>query len=126
MGSLGSQRETAQGCRTTLATSDYIPQHEGAKADKVDQVTDLFGQVPPDSKYDAPIFAGRIRPENLVFHNAASSLTKNVVLAPLSVPHPGCSAFYRDTNDPTDDALAKDVRGYKVYRTTLEEGRMAV
>jgi hypothetical protein len=104
----------------------------------VDEVCDLFGQVPrpdlareafPDWREPTPErpgpagpFAARIRPENLVFRGAAKGgIDRGVPLAPLQPPHPGCAAFYRDEPDP--DRVAnhgRPLRGYKVYRTTRE------
>lgn len=100
--------------------ADKIP--EGIKPDysinsskKVDEVSNLFGQVCPDKKYveKAPSFSGRIRPDNVVFANAISEL-KEVTLSPLQPPHPGCKAFYRDKS-------LTNMKGYKVYRTTNEK-----
>ena len=103
----------------------------------VDEVTDLFGQVPrPDlAKKAFPSsnagpgpagpFAARVRPENLVFEGCAGRV-KGTPLAPLMPPHPGCAAFYRDETNP--DLIANDdsqLRGYKVYRTTSEQGHKA-
>jgi CRISPR-associated protein (TIGR03986 family) len=92
----------------------------------VDTVTDLFGQVPMDrEKKAAGPFAARIRPYNLVFRGAAEQhLYKNVTLAPLSSPHPGCLAFYRAGNaeNINEDSPLK---GYKVYRNTVERGDSA-
>lgn len=87
----------------------------------VDEVTDLFGQVPLERRFNAPNFAARIRPENLVFFDAATKVERTT-LAPLAPPHPGCIAFYRDNDDP--DKISEDdaLRGYKVYRTTAEQG----
>lgn len=109
-------------------------QHSGFQPDSfnsdglVDAVTDLFGQVPMkdisrDGQGPAGPFAARVRPENLVFRDAyPNSVTKQVALAPLQPPHPGCAAFYRAEYDP--DAIANDpktpLRGYKVYRTAVE------
>jgi len=90
---------------------------------KVDEVTNLFGQVPvahevgelPDDQ--KPIaFAGRIFPENLVFPNAKSKVIRET-LAPLAPPHPGCVAFYRQNLDPDQISTSDGLRGYKVYRT---------
>ena len=90
----------------------------------VDEVTDLFGQVSSDRDAKAPMFAARLRPENLVFRDAASNVER-VTLTPLAAPHPGCIAFYRD-NPSADDVSDKDtLRGYKVYRTTKERGTEA-
>lgn len=98
----------------------------------VDEVTDLFGQIPlrePDAEGRTPAgpFAARIRPENLVFHDAGQNgLERKVTLAPLAPPHPGCAAFYRDQADL--DLLSnhkQPLRGYKVYRTTSERGASA-
>ncbi len=87
----------------------------------VDEVTDLFGQVPLDRKTRAPSFAARVRPENLVFFDAAAKVER-VTLAPLAPPHPGCIAFYRDNGDPDKISENDDLRGYKIYRTTRETG----
>jgi hypothetical protein len=86
----------------------------------VDEVTDLFGQVPFVDGAAGP-FAGRLRPENLVF--AGVRPERAVALAPLAPPHPGCAAFYRDCDDV--DRVSNTglpLRGYKVYRTTAERG----
>jgi hypothetical protein len=86
----------------------------------VDEVTDLFGQVPLVAGAAGP-FAGRVRPENLVFEGVAPEPA--VALAPLQPPHPGCAAFYRDGDDL--DRVSNQglpLRGYKVYRTTQERG----
>lgn len=98
---------------------------------KVDEVTDLFGQVPGDKKdrkgAAGPI-AARIRPENLVFCDAVSKsrLLRGVTLAPLAPPHPGCAAFYRNETNPDRVTNSKKaLRGYKVYRTTTEQGNAA-
>ncbi len=89
---------------------------------KVDRVTNLFGQVQDQrSGGKALSFASRIRPENLVFENAASRCVKTV-LAPMAMPHPGCLAFYRDNTSPDDVGFEDDLRGYKVYRTATETG----
>ena len=42
-------------------------------------------------------------------------------LAPLSSPHPGCVAFYRDCDDFSDFAPGRPLRGYKVYRNTSDD-----
>lgn len=100
--------------------SELLPDY--LKSDgKVDEVTNLFGQVSPLSESDAPSFAARVRPENLVFPDAAHQLMRDVTLAPLQPPHPGCSAFYWEVSDPAEDPR-RAVRGYKVYRTTNEDG----
>jgi hypothetical protein len=112
----------------------------------VDEVTDLFGQVPrPDITDEIPSFsswkedklpgpaasfAARVRNGNLVFEGAKAKV-KKVALAPLAQPHPGCAPFYRDAG--ADMAQAADVvsnhnlplRGFKVYRTTSERGNSA-
>ncbi|MDR2390486.1 MAG: hypothetical protein LBE84_02240 [Planctomycetota bacterium] len=93
---------------------DYL-----AEDGMVDEVTDLFGQVSPKKDCPAPAFAARIRPENLVFFDAAGRVER-VMLPALSSPKPGCLAFYRE-NASVDKLSARDpVRGYKVYRTTTE------
>lgn len=104
----------------------------------VDEVTDLFGQIPRDDiAHEAPnqakpafAFAARIRPSNLVFSKAKSQVQR-VVLAPLAPPHPGCAAFYRaisgDLKSAADSVSnhGMPLRGYKVYRTTSESGSQA-
>lgn len=87
----------------------------------VGEITNLFGLVMPKGG-KCPNFAARIRPDNLVFENTKKDLIKNVRLAPLAQPHLGCMAFYRNTDDPSQNAQSFGLRGYKVYRTTLEEG----
>lgn len=92
----------------------------------VDEVTDLFGQAPMEGQRGpAGPFAARVRPDNLVFIDAKSRVKRHT-LAPLAPPHPGCAAFYRDTDEPdrvTNDGLP--LRGYKVYRNTTERGAKA-
>jgi hypothetical protein len=104
--------------------TDLIPQHaqpDATRADgRVSEVTNLFGQVPLDEKKVAPAFAGRIRPENLVFKDAAKALAEPVPLAPMGSPHPGCVAFYRDNPDPQAISRKDPLKGYKVYRAALE------
>jgi hypothetical protein len=93
----------------------------------VDEVTNLFGQIPDAScKEAARTFAARVRCDNLVFRGAAKArIDRGVWLAPLMQPHPGCVGFYRDNSD-LDDLSREDVlRGYKVYRTTRERGQGA-
>lgn len=93
---------------------------------KVDEVTDLFGQVPMEGLKAAGPFAARIRPENLVFRDAVKDgLLRNVPLAPLAPPHPGCAAFYRGSTDAGTVANAGPLRGFKVYRTSAENGDKA-
>ncbi|ETX06257.1 RAMP superfamily CRISPR-associated protein [Candidatus Entotheonella palauensis] len=68
--------------KTGQALKDKIPGHilpDYENPDcKVDEITDLFGQVAP-KRNDAPAFAARIRPENLVFFDAAAKAKKNAV-----------------------------------------------
>lgn len=90
----------------------------------VDEVTDLFGQVPPERRFQAASFAARIRPENLVFFDSAAKVER-VTLAPLAPPHPGCLAFYRNSDSPDSVSEQDDLRGYKVYRASREEGTEA-
>lgn len=85
---------------------------------RVDMVTDLWGQVPMGDNRDGA-FASRIRPHNLVFKNAA--IDKNVALAPLAQPHPGCLPFYRQAS-ATSISTASELNGYKVYRNTSARG----
>ncbi len=93
---------------------------------KVDEITDLFGQVPLVEGAAGP-FAARIRPENLVFKDVdEKAILPQVTLAPLQQPHPGCAAFYRKTTDA--DAVTNHnlpLRGFKVYRTTKEDAKSA-
>ncbi len=103
---------------------------------KVDEVTNLFGQVPRDtlvkdvsafqgkSGKPAAAFAARIRTGNLIFPGGKSNLETSLVLAPLAPPHPGCSAFYRQPKAGREASFADEVkngdfklRGFKVYRT---------
>ena len=101
------------------AYPDYL---EGG--DTVSCVTNLFGQVPinADNTKQLPnkSFAGRIRPDNLVFLDAKSKVKGPDPLAVLSSPHPGCIAFYRNSDDPTRISSDDQLRGYKVYRTSNE------
>ena len=85
---------------------------------KVDEVTDLFGQVPLVPGAAGP-FAARVRPENLVFEGEAKQVSR-VALAPLSPPHPGCSPFYRQGDATSVRNQDLPLRGYKIYRTTRE------
>ncbi|MCX8039196.1 MAG: hypothetical protein N3B15_01270 [Planctomycetota bacterium] len=105
----------------------------------VDEVTNLFGQVPRQDLAEliapgwrkagqpgpAAAFAARVRPENLVFRDARTRLLTGIALAPLAPPHPGCRAFYRDNPDPDLISERDPLRGYKVYRTTSERGERA-
>jgi len=90
----------------------------------VDMVTDLFGQIPHKGIDAAGPFAARIRPGNLIFMDTADK-TQMVTLAPLSAPHPGCIAFYRDQDDMDEINLNSPLKGYKVYRNTRERGESA-
>lgn len=97
-----------------------------ARDGKVDEVTNMFGQVADvesreGDTFRAISFAGRIHPENLVFQDAVSRCEKTT-LAPLAPPHPGCLAFYRNNTDPDKVSFEDQLRGYKVYRTTNETG----
>lgn len=88
----------------------------------VDMVTDLFGQIPhPKVKGAAGPFAARIRPGNLIFQDARDRVFTET-LAPLAPPHPGCLAFYRDGEDLDELNSKSPLKGYKVYRNTLERG----
>ncbi|MFO0695992.1 MAG: hypothetical protein U0230_20685 [Polyangiales bacterium] len=90
----------------------------------VDEVTNLFGQVPVTAGA-AKAFAARIRPENLVFEDAIPNVDR-VTLAPLAPPHLGCAAFYRESRNASEvDTRSGRMRGYKVYRTTRERGVLA-
>jgi len=91
---------------------------------KVDRVTDMFGQVSTQRELRAPSFAGRVLPENLVFHGSAARV-KRETLAPLAQPHAGCVAFYRDNADPDGISSSDGLSGYKVYRTSDEAGDAA-
>lgn len=89
----------------------------------VDEITNLFGQVPLVNGAAGP-FAGRIRPDNLVFGNCATQVDRTT-LAPLAPPHPGCVAFYRDNEDIDSISTSDSPKGYKVYRNTEERGPTA-
>lgn len=90
----------------------------------VDEVTDLFGQVPDARSPGAALaFAARVRPDNLVFRDALKGqVERDVQLAPMMQPHPGCLGFYRDNRDTDALSMTDPLRGYKVYRTTAERG----
>ena len=89
----------------------------------VSEVTDLFGLASSHRDYqDAPRFAGRVRPENLVFSGAKAALTAPIHLAIMSSPHPGCVPFYRKNTDVNAISTEDPLRGYKVYRTSLHAG----
>ncbi len=101
---------------------EKLPKHilpcASEKDGKVDMVTDLFGMVPMEDG-TAKAFASRIRCHNLIFKNGKSNLTKDVTLAVLAQPHPGCIAFYRKGN--ADDISQKsELKGYKVYRNSVD------
>jgi len=110
-----------------LIDDKVVPRHIWPDAmqegDDVDEVTNLFGQVPGRGQ-KATSFAARIRPENLVFLDAKSRVVVEH-LAPLAPPHPGCMAFYRDNDNPDDVSVEDGLRGYKVYRTSQERGEDA-
>lgn len=94
---------------------------------KVDEITDLFGQIPSSkSSKIAKTFGARIRPENLVFFDGVNAL-KDATLTPLSSPKPGCLAFYRDYTDGDYENFSQNqpLRGYKVYRNTSKRGESA-
>ncbi len=102
------------------AMKDKIPGHilpDYEQDDgKVDAITDLFGQVAPKRNH-APQFAARIRPENLMFWDAAPKAQDNrVTRAPLMQSHAGCVAFYRNSANADEISEAGELRGYKVYR----------
>ena len=106
--------------KTGQALKDQVPLHilpDYMRSDKeVDAVTNLFGQVDLSGN-KAPSFAGRIRPENLVFFDAAARAKDNqVTLAPMMQPHAGCVAFYRKNASPDNVSESDKLRGYKVYR----------
>lgn len=113
-----------RGQRMVDAVPNYVLPDNMRNDGLVDEVTDLFGQVPTDRRSPAPSFAARVRPENLVFCNALAKVQR-VTLAPLAPPHPGCRAFYRDNVDPDAISDSDPLRGYKVYRTTNESGQDA-
>jgi len=90
----------------------------------VDMVTDLFGQIPAKGISAAGPFSARIRPGNLIFYDAEDK-TVTETLAPLSAPHPGCTAFYRDQENLDMINNTSPLKGYKVYRNTRERGDSA-
>lgn len=98
----------------TKHSPDVLPDYLRADQ-KVDEVTNLFGQVNVEHKDNVGAFASRVRPDNLVFSDAKSKLNA-VPLATLSSPHPGCVAFYRKATDPDTISREAPLRGYKVYR----------
>ncbi|MCM2371068.1 hypothetical protein [Aporhodopirellula aestuarii] len=95
---------------------DHIAVGTRAPDGKVDEITALFGQVNVEQHDKVTSFAGRLRPDNLVFQDGKSKLERNVDLAPMSRPNPGCVAFYRDNDDPKRISQDDGLRGYKVYR----------
>jgi hypothetical protein len=114
--------------RRGQALKEMIPRHALPDYlrddDLVDEVTDLFGQVSSERGIEAPAFAARLRPENLVFFDAAAKVER-VPLAPLAPPHPGCIAFYRNNPDPDYISENNLLRGYKVYRAALHDSEPA-
>ena len=89
----------------------------------VAMVTDLFGQASSHRDHQsAPQFAGRIRPDNCVFHNAKAQLFGPEPLAVMNAPHPGCIPFYRQCDDMDQVGTDSRLRGYKVYRTSQHAG----
>ena len=111
--------------RRGVHVHDLTPEHiwPDARRDdgQVAEVTDLFGHLAASGT-----FAGRVRPENLVFRamNAHDLLLEQVLLAPLSAPRPGCIAFYR-RGTPENVTRSSFLRGYKVYRTQATNGEPA-
>lgn len=89
----------------------------------VDEIVNLFGQVAHRHHPKAPSFAGRVRPDNLVFARETKLIPAQ--LSPLLAPHPGCMAFYRKNIDPEQISASDPLRGYKVYRNTKERGDSA-
>src|SRR5574344_820216 len=90
---------------------------------KVDPIIDLWGQVPREG-VESVSFASRIRPHNLVFRDAKARLEKEVVLAPLSSPHPGCIAMYRN-GSPESISKNSKLNGYKISRNSADTGMNA-
>ncbi len=89
---------------------------------KVHLVTNLFGQVTDKTGSEAVSFAGRVRPENLVFPDTATLLSDYITLPVLNSPNPGCMAFYRKAKS-ADMVSAKDpLKGHKVYRNSMHAG----
>jgi len=92
----------------------------------VDEVTNLFGQVVVRDTADAEggnalTFAGKIRPENLVFEDLAAATRGNQVTLPvLAQPNGGCIPFYRKANGSDDFRRESPLRGYKVYRVEYD------
>ena len=70
-------------------------------SDEVSVVTDMFGMVNP-MKNSQEAFAGRVRPQNLVFEDA--KIKKEITLAPLGVPHLGCIASIETIKIPMPSA----------------------
>lgn len=101
-----------QAIQDVLPNKEYLPDTRRTDR-KVDFVTNLFGQVSDTGDKNVPCFAGRIRPENLVFCDASAKIWKEIPLVALSTPHPGCFSFYQKKDE------AK-LRGYKVYRNAFD------
>ncbi|MBO5438668.1 MAG: hypothetical protein J6A23_13485 [Thermoguttaceae bacterium] len=95
-----------------LPDTSYLP-NSCQKDGKVDFVTNLFGQASDSGDKNVPCFAGRIRPENLVFRDTVPKLWKQCPLAAMASPHPGCFSFYFK-------AGKQELRGFKVYRSAQD------
>ncbi|MDR2439799.1 MAG: hypothetical protein LBE12_10580 [Planctomycetaceae bacterium] len=104
-----------------LSGTEVLPDYQKNDG-QVAIVTDMFGIVPVNNKNsNVPAFAGRIRPDNLVFLDGKKHLTPMCSLAVLASAHPGCLPFYRNGNAQTLNQ-GSPLAGYKVYRTSKHAG----
>ena len=91
---------------------------------EIHPVTNMFGLGSPSPKHrDGLSVASKLSFDNLVF-NRNVKIFPCKPIAPLSSPHPGCLGFYRDNPNPKSVSSNDYLKGYKVYRTTKEEGKV--
>jgi hypothetical protein len=109
---------------TDILPKDLYPDYMSNDGN-VSEVTDMFGIVPVNNKNSkVSIFAGRIRPDNLVFLDGKKKLTDIIPIAVLSSPHPGCIPFYRRQQEGNSASINQNspLAGYKIYRTSKHAG----
>ncbi|MDR3196919.1 MAG: RAMP superfamily CRISPR-associated protein [Planctomycetaceae bacterium] len=100
-----------------ILSDNVLPDYQKSDGN-VANVTDMFGLVPVSKNNSkVPAFAGRIRPDNLVFPDGKEHLTPMYPLAVLASPHSGCLPFYR-AGSPQTLNRQDSLRGYKIYRTS--------